>query len=289
MSPDDLAEQITRDSHSNLALAFVCLPKRKKTDITLFYAFCRIVDDIADSAELEPDEKQGELDLWKRSLQGPAVGEHALAASIRNLILDHSLEVELFREIISGVEMDVLGANFATFNELKLYCYRVASAVGLVSIELFGCKDPRCKAYAEALGMALQLTNILRDIHQDFQNGGRVYLPEEDLQRFGLSKTDFAKAPQDERFLALMHFEAARAFDFFQKAESLLPRQERHNTVPAEIMRRVYKRLLTSMQKDGFRVFTKRYRVSKPEKLFIIFGALLDSFFHGLRGFRRSK
>lgn len=279
MNPQELADQITQQSQSNLALAFVSMPQAKRNDITLFYAFCRVVDDIADSHELLPPQKQEQLDTWKRSLEAPCTGEHPLAPSIRNLILDYSIPTELFREILAGVEMDVRGTRFSTFEELRVYCFRVASAVGLISIEIFGCKDPLCKQYAETLGIALQLTNILRDIHQDYQNGQRVYLPLEDLELFGLTANDLQGAQHDQRFAALMQFEAKRAFEFYEKAESLVPEKERKNLLPAEIMRRVYKRLLCRMQKDGFRVFKRPYRLSSAEKLLIVLGSILRGFF----------
>lgn len=276
-----LAEKITRASGSNLALAFVSLPKRKRIDITTFYAFCRIVDDLADSPGLAPAQKRSHLALWRNSLRAKVDGEHALAPAVRTLIADYQIAPELFEEIIAGVEMDIDGARYATFEELGLYCYRVASAVGLVSIEIFGYTNPRTKEYAVALGMALQITNILRDVHQDFQNQERIYLPHEDLLRFGVSPSDLAAKNHSPAFLALMRFEAARALDFYEKAEALLPAEDRKNLLPAEIMRRVYKRLLARMQNDNFRVFEKRYRLTKLEKLLLVSTSIFASFFRG--------
>lgn len=274
-----IAEQITRNSRSNLALAFVSLPKKKQNDITIFYAFCRLVDDIADSTELLPEQKQQQLSRWKRCLDAGQDGEHPIAPAIRTLITDYSIPLELFHEIIAGVEMDIFGARYATFQDLSLYCYRVASAVGLVSIEIFGYSNPRSKEYAVALGMALQLTNILRDVHQDFQNDQRIYLPEEDLRRFGVTPSDLAAQKQTPAFLELMRFEAQRAMDFYTKAETLLPCEDRKTLVPAEIMRRVYKRLLVLMQNDGFRVLEKRYRLAKLEKLLLVSTSIVANLF----------
>src|SRR5437764_178545 len=147
-------------------------------------------------------------------------------------------------EIIDGVEMDVGNVRYQTFNDLRLYCYRVASAVGLVSIEIFGYENRACKKYAVDLGLALQLTNILRDVAQDFANGGRIYLPLADLERFNYSPADLAAGCYNEQFLALMDFEAERAVSFYSSASENLLRQDRKSMMAAEIMRRVYRRLL---------------------------------------------
>jgi 15-cis-phytoene synthase len=263
------AVEITRASKSNLALAFIALPREKRGDISTFYAFCRIVDDIADEPG-DPVVKQAGLDAWKRAVGEPFAGEPALASAVRALIAKYALPVAHFREIIAGVEMDLRGAAYATWDELRVYCHRVASVVGLVSIEIFGCRDPRSREYAEHLGLALQLTNILRDVGQDFGNEGRIYLPAEDLARFGVTAEDLAARRRDERFLALMDFEATRARDFFAKARLCLPPAERRALVAAEIMAAIYSRLLDKMQRDRFDVFTRRYALPKWRKLALI-------------------
>ena len=230
----------------------------------------RIVDDIAD----EPGDargKQAGLDAWRRAVAEEFAGEPPLAAPVRAVIAKYSLPVAHFREIIAGVEMDLRGAAYATLEELRGYCHRVASVVGLVSIEIFGCRDPRSREYAGHLGLALQLTNILRDVGQDLANEGRIYLPAEDLARFGVTREDLAAHRRDERFLALMDFEAARARDFFEKARQSLPAGDRRALVAAEIMAAIYRRLLDRMQRDRFRVFDRRYSLPKWEKLAIVF------------------
>ena len=267
-APD--AVQITRASKSNLALAFVALPRERRADISTFYAFCRIVDDIADEPG-DPLEKQAGLDAWRRAVAEEFAGEPPLAAAVRAVIAKYSLPVAHFREIIAGVEMDLHGAAYATWEELRVYCHRVASVVGLVSIEIFGCRDPRSREYAGHLGLALQLTNILRDVGQDLANEGRIYLPAEDLARFGITRADLAAHRHDEHFLALMDFEATRARDFFGKARESLPASDRRALVAAEIMAGIYSRLLDKMQRDRFRVFDRRYSLPKWEKLAIIF------------------
>ena len=273
-APD--AVEITRASKSNLALAFVALPRARRGDISTFYAFCRLVDDLADEPG-DPVAKQAGLDAWKRAVAEKFDGEPALAPAVRAVIAKYALPVAHFREIIAGVEMDLQGAAYATWEDLRLYCHRVASVVGLVSIEIFGCRDPRSREYAEHLGLALQLTNILRDVGQDLANEGRIYLPAEDLARFHVTREDLAAHRRDERFLALMDFEAARARDFFEKARHSLPPADRRALVAAEIMSAIYSRLLDKMQRDRFQIFDRRYALPKWQKLALILRKTLST------------
>ena len=186
----------------------------------------------------------------------------------------YRIDPALMEEIIAGVEMDLQGARYETFEELRAYCYRVASAVGLVSIEIFGYRDPACRQYAVDLGLALQLTNIIRDVGVDLDNGGRIYLPLEDLARFGYSPDDLRNRVYDRRFTDLMEFEAARAGDYYRRAIEALPPGDRRAMVAAEIMRAMYEKILARAQADRFQVFAKRYRLGKPAKLLTLLGAV---------------
>ena len=271
------AATITRQSKSNLALAFISLGRERKRDITVFYAFCRVVDDIADSSELSVVEKRVRLAKWRQLLRAAAPDESPLARDVRQLMYKYSLPPEMLEEIIAGVEMDLGVLRYATFKELRVYCYRVASAVGLVSIEIFGYRNPRCRDYAVELGLALQMTNIIRDVWKDFQ-AGRIYLPQEDLARFHYSEADLAKRQYNEHFLHLMQFEASRARQFFGRALAELPPEDRRVMAPAEIMRSIYRALLRRIELDNFRVFEKEYRLSKLEKAGRIATQLLKSF-----------
>ena len=273
------AEAITRASKSNLALAFVSLPPERRKDITVFYAWCRIIDDIADDPGPTIEQRQAALDLWKEALTRPMPEESPLAAPVRTLIAKYALPVAHFVEIIAGVEMDLAQTQYTTWEELRLYCHRVASVVGLISIEIFGCRDEAAKTYARELGLALQLTNILRDVGQDFANGGRIYLPADDLARFGYSRDDLAAGRRNEAFLRLMQFEAERACGFYAAAEAALPTTDRRALTAAEIMRAVYGRLLDRMERDGFRVFDRRYALSRWEKIALILRTILRSKF----------
>ena len=271
------AAKITRQSKSNLALAFVSLGPERKRDITVFYAFCRVIDDIADSSELNVAEKRVGLQAWRKMLRAAGADEPRLAHDVRRLIHKYSLSADMLEEIIAGVEMDLSISRYATFEELCVYCYRVASAVGLVSIEIFGYRNPRCKEYALELGMALQMTNIIRDVGKDLRNG-RIYLPQEDLARFHYSEKELQDRQYSDRFVRLMEFEAARTREFFSRAAAALPAEDRRRMVPAEIMGSVYRGLLRRMELDKFRVFEKEYRLSKLEKVSRIAAELLKSF-----------
>ena len=173
--------------------------------------------------------------------------------------------------------MDLHKAAYATFGELRTYCYHVASAVGLVSIEIFGYRNPASKEYAVQLGLALQMTNIIRDVRRDLEKG-RVYLPGEDLQRFQYSMDELRQRIYNESFIRLMQFESERAKTFFHAAAAALPREDRHSMVAAEIMGSVYRTLLRRMERDRFRVFEKDYRLNKLEKAGRVLGQLWKAF-----------
>ena len=268
------AAKITRDSKSNLALAFVALGRERRNDITIFYAFCRVIDDIADSPETTEREKAIGLKAWRTWIRESAPGEPALAGDVRGLYAKYAIAPAMLEEIIDGVEMDLGSVRYQTFADLRLYCYRVASAVGLVSIEIFGYRNAACRDYAIQLGLALQTTNIIRDVGKDLNNG-RIYLPQEDLARFDYPEPDLRARKYNDAFVRLMQFEAARAEEFFSRAAALLPREDRRSMVAAEIMASVYHALLRRMKADRFRVFDKEYRLSKIEKSGRIAGQLL--------------
>lgn len=277
MKARDAAGEITRASKSNLALAFISLSGKRRRDITTFYAFCRVIDDIADDPARDPASKRRELASWRRWLRDESADEAALATSVRRLMSEYPITPEMLEEIITGVEMDVDVRRYATFEELRVYCYRVASAVGLVSIEIFGYKNPQCRDYAIQLGQALQMTNIIRDIATDL-NADRIYLPAEDLARFDYAEADLEQRTYDSRFIELMRFEATRTDGIFSEAARLLPPEDRRSMVPAEIMRSVYQALLRQMKLDNFRVFERNYRLNKLEKVGRVTAQLLKCF-----------
>jgi phytoene synthase len=279
--PARTATSITRQSKSNLALGFFALGRERRRDITVLYAFCRVVDDIVDASEFDPGEKQRQLNQWRGWIRVAGPDEPPLAGDVRRLIQNYPITPAMLDEIITGVEMDLQKVRYATFEELRVYCYRVASAVGLVSIEIFGYRNPRCREYAVELGLALQLTNIIRDVGRDLAQD-RVYLPQEDLARFGYSEEALRKREYDERFVRLMQFEADRARGFFARAEAALPAEDRRAMVAAEIMASIYRTLLRRIELDKFRVFEKEYRLSRPGKALRIATQLIKFYLNGL-------
>jgi phytoene synthase len=260
------AKTITRRSGSNLALAFVSLGREARRDITTFYAFCRIIDDIADAPDLATAEKHTRLRQWRESLVRPSASEPSLARELRQLIEKYRLTPAMLAEIIDGVEMDLSVNRYATWDKLRVYCYRVASCVGLVSIEIFGYRNARCRDYAINMGLALQTTNIIRDVGKDLAQG-RIYIPAEDLARCDYSEEDLRQRVYDERFIRLMQFQAERSRHFYERAAAQLPEEDRRSMVAAETMAAVYGALLERIAADQFRVFDKRYRLSKWEKV----------------------
>src|SRR4051794_13745013 len=265
--------EITRQSKSNLALAFISLGPERRRDMTTFYAFCRVIDDIADSEVLSDGQKQADLTKWRSWIRTAAVDEPSLAGELRDLMTKYGLPAEMLDEIITGVEMDLHKSSYGTFEELRTYCYHVASAVGLVSIEIFGYRNPRCKEYAVDLGLALQVTNIIRDVGKDLEKN-RIYLPLEDMDRFDYSTAELRNKTYNEKFVRLLQFESERAKEFFRRAAAVLPREDRHSMVAAEIMGSVYRTLLRRMEKDSFRVFEKHYRLNKLEKAGRVIGQM---------------
>src|SRR5437762_3090481 len=236
---------ITRRSASNLALAFVLLPKHKRDGMSALYAFCREVDDIADNQVVPVERRREALNRWRNDVKKACAGESAELIVNRELqpfIQQHHLPFELFDELIRGVEMDLEIKRYETHEQLEQYCYRVASVVGLLSIEIFGYTDPATREYANALGKALQLTNILRDVRADAERG-RIYLPRTELIKHGVSEEEILQFKYSERFCALASSVAGHARAFYQRARQTLPEADRRSMAAAELMGSVYWRL----------------------------------------------
>lgn len=244
---------------SHLAFALIWLSRIRRHDALVFFRFCRTVDDIADEDGRTEDEKRRLLDEWVL-----AIGEKNLPEELEKVVGRNGIDRTLLTEIVRGCAMDIRPSRYQTFNDLEKYCWRVACAVGLVSIRIFGCTDPRSETYAENLGHALQLTNILRDVGED-AGMGRIYIPLDDLGRFGISEQDFLAGRPGERFLELMRFEAGRACARFHAA--IPPSSDARALLPAEIMKSLYTTILSRLEKTGFPVFEKRLRLGRIEKL----------------------
>jgi phytoene synthase len=264
------ASEITRRASSNLAFALKILPAARRRDAVIFYAFCRTVDDLADDPGLTLEHRQAGLEAWKNGLLHGFANPTGFQQEFLELRDRQNLPADLLTAIIDGCLMDLRPQRFPTWDDLSQYIWKVACAVGLVSIRLFGCTDPGSATYAVALGHALQLTNILRDINEDLANGGRIYLPLADLARFDYSEQDLLARTHDARFTALMTHLADRAQGLFREAADCLPAADRAALVPARVMAAIYQTLLGKMRADGFRVFEKRYRLSMARKLAIL-------------------
>jgi phytoene synthase len=264
------ASDITRRAKSNLAFALKILPRERREDMVVFYAFCRTIDDLADDPGIPIIERERQLGHWRNGLVSGFSAPDEFQQEVIALRDRHQIPNDLLLAIIDGCRMDLHPQRFETWQDLSDYIWKVACAVGLVSTRLFGCQDPGSEHYAVALGHALQLTNILRDIGEDLSNGQRIYLPRGDLARFDYTEQDLVARVHDARFVALMNYQAERAEEFYQEAAAALPESDRRALVPARIMGETYHLLLEKMRAGHFQVFTKRYRISKPRKLAIL-------------------
>jgi phytoene synthase len=264
---------ITRRSSSNLALAFVLLPRAKRHGMSALYAFCREVDDVADDELLPVNERRSRLAEWRADIGRACAGEppqFRVNEELQPIIAQHHLPFELFDELIRGVEMDLDINRYATYADLELYCYRVASVVGLLSIEVFGYTNPRCRDYANHLGKALQLTNILRDVRSDAERG-RIYIPVEEMQRYRVAEREILGGEYSERFRELAASVAAHARRHYLAAREALPPEDRRSMAAAELMGSVYWRLLQKLERQRFNVFGPQpTRLSRAQKLGLI-------------------
>jgi phytoene synthase len=265
--------RLTRQSGSSFYYAFLILPEAKRRAIYALYAFCRLVDDCVD----EPDgEREAGLARWTAELDKAYAGapETELGRELAETVARFPIPRGAFEDIVAGCRMDLTTRRYATFADLRVYCERVASAVGLASIEIFGYDDPGTRDYAIELGLALQLTNILRDIAQDARRD-RIYLPLEDLERFGVSEAELLAAVDDPRasrspgLRELLAFEAERARSHYAAAAHALPGRDRHAMRAAEIMGAVYRAVLEEWARRGHPVAGPRVQLSKPRKLWI--------------------
>jgi phytoene synthase len=268
MSEASLVSRLTRRSRSNFYYAFLVLPRPRRHALYAVYAFCRTVDDIADLGSergRDPATLRAELARWRREIArcyepGPAP-EEPIARRLAEAARAFGIPRPALEAIVDGVEMDLDGVTYETAEDLYPYCYRVASAVGLAAIEIFGYRDPRARDYAVNLGLALQLTNIIRDVGADARIG-RVYLPQADLREFGVTADDLRAGRHSPAFVALMQRQAERARRFYRAAREALPPADARSLVCAEIMGRIYHALLDEIEGRGFQVL--RERVSVP-------------------------
>ncbi len=269
--------EITRNSKSNFALAFITLPKERRQAMVSYYAFCRVVDDIVDEPGPTRSERLALLDRWRRGFEGDIRNPNQFEQEVFQLQSTYDIPTEHFHLLIDGMEMDLDTKRYDTLDELLAYCYRVASSVGLVCMRIFGCDPHTTIDYATNLGYCLQLTNIMRDVAEDWRNDQRIYIPKEDLDRFDLSESLFERGPTGTRFLEMMEFQYERTVSYYDKTLQALPKEERRRVVPTEIMRDTYRAILEAMKKDNFRVFDTKYRLGKVQKVGILTRRMLAS------------
>ena len=265
------SEAITQSSKSNLALSFAALPPAERRAMSVFYAFCRVVDDVADSTELPVEEKRRRLGQWREEVRRAYLAEPLtpLGRELAQIIRAYLIAPAPLEEILRGVEMDLTVTRYPDFALLEQYCYRVASAVGLVSIDIFGCREARSRDYAVALGMAFQLTNILRDVKKD-ASFGRIYLPLDELAAFNVTEEEILDGRWSERMRQLFRFQHHRARHYFAKAHRLMAPADRPKLIAAEIMRGVYEGLLNEIARRRFEVMGAPVRLGKLAKAWLV-------------------
>jgi phytoene synthase len=268
---------------TNFYYSFVFLPREKRRAIEAVYAFARRGDDLADSG-LSGEEAGREIRRYRQALEACYAGQGAPLANpelraLAEAIGRFKIPRQPFEDLILGLEMDLNGTRYETFEDLALYCYRVASTMGLLAIEIFGYRNPRAREYAVNLGTALQLVNILRDLQSDARRG-RVYLPREDLERFGVGPDELRTGAYNDSYIELMQFECDRARYYFSLARQLLPPEDRRSMVAAEIMAAIYWRLLARIQKRCYNVFGERVRLPRVTKFWTALSVYLGGEWH---------
>jgi len=270
---DDEAKNIAKKSKSSFYYAFSLLPQEKRDAMNTVYAFCRQTDDIVDDLGDTEEIKYEKLRKWRLELEKAinGVSEYQLFNRLIRSIKQFNIPFEPFFELIKGMEMDLQQKRYLSFDDLSLYCYRVASTVGLMCIEIFGYKNKSTKDFAVNLGLALQLTNILRDVKADAEKG-RIYLPQEDLNRFDYSEKDLMNNVYSNNFIQLMKYESERARIYFDKANHNLTKEDKYSMFAARAMQHIYSKLLQKIEARNYNVFEQKIKVSSFEKVGISLG-----------------
>ncbi|HEU6454425.1 MAG TPA: presqualene diphosphate synthase HpnD [Roseateles sp.] len=269
MSPDDYCQQKTAQSGSSFYYSFLFLPPERRRAITALYAFCREVDDTVDDAT---DQSVARIKLawWRNEVTQMYSGTptHPVILALKPHIQPYDLKQEHLQAIIDGMEMDLDQSRYLDYPNLKKYCWHVAGVVGILSASIFGVTNPQTLKYAETLGLAFQLTNIIRDVGEDARKG-RIYLPIDELQQFNVTAADLLNARHSEKFEALMKFQAARAQQLYDDAFALLPKEDRRAQRPGLMMAAIYRTLLDEIERDGFHVLTQKISLTPLRKLWL--------------------
>jgi 15-cis-phytoene synthase len=269
MTPDEYCQDKAARSGSSFYYSFLFLPPVRRRAITALYAFCREVDDVVDEVR-DPSIARAKLDWWRAEVDRMGAGspEHPVTRALAPHVEPFGLTRPRLREVIDGMQMDLDQNRYLDYIGLALYCRRVAGVVGEMASGIFGSTDPRTLQYADALGLAFQLTNIIRDVGEDARRG-RIYLPLEDLQRFGVGNADILASRRTDAFVAMMRFQAARAREQYRRAYLLLPEADRRAQRPGLIMAAIYSTLLDEIERDGFQVLDRHTSLTPIRKLLL--------------------
>jgi len=269
MTPDEYCRQKTAQSGSSFYYSFLFLPPERRRAITALYAFCREVDDVVDEVH-DPSVARSKLAWWRTEIARIYAGEaqHPVARALAPVVAAYGLSQAHFQTVIDGMAMDLAQHRYLDFTELELYCHRVAGVVGLMSAEIFGYVDPATKGYARDLGVAFQLTNIIRDVGEDARRG-RIYLPQDELQRFGVAPSALLRGEYSSEFRHLMRFQAARAQTWYERAFAQLPAQDRKAQRTGLVMAAIYRTLLDEIALDGYKVLDRRTSLTPLRKLWL--------------------
>jgi len=269
MSPDEYCQQKAVQSGSSFYYSFLFLPAERRRAITALYAFCREVDDTVDECT-DPTVARNKLLWWRKEVKATLDGapSHPVTQALQPHMAAYSLDGNHLLAIIDGMEMDLDQTRYLDFTGLKRYCWHVAGVVGILSARIFGATQPQTLQYAEKLGLAFQLTNIIRDVGEDARKG-RIYLPVNELQQFNVTAADILNARHSENFEKLMRFQAERAQATYEEAFALLPREDRRAQRPGLMMASIYRALLREIEGDNFHVLKQKISLTPIRKLWL--------------------
>jgi len=269
MTPAEYCQQKAAASGSSFYYSFMFLPPPRRRAITALYAFCREVDDVVDEVR-DPEVANAKLAWWRREVALIFAGQptHPVAVALQSIVHEFALPEAHFQTVIDGMAMDLAQHRYLDFTDLELYCHRVAGVVGLMSAEIFGYVDPATKGYARDLGVAFQLTNIIRDVGEDARRG-RIYLPQDELQRFGVAPSALLRGEYSPEFRHLMRFQAARAQTWYERAFAQLPAEDRKAQRTGLVMAAIYRTLLDEIARDGYKVLDRRTSLTPLRKLWL--------------------
>jgi len=273
MTPDQYCKDKAAKSGSSFYYSFLFLPEQKRKAIMALYAFCREVDDVVDEIHEEHVARM-KLGWWREEIRRlfHEQPQHPVTLALKPQLSNFNLQENYFYDIIDGMQMDLDYNHYQSFKDLSDYCYRAASVVGLLTVEIFGYQNKQTLRYANDLGMAFQLTNILRDVREDARRG-RIYLPADEMQQFNVSAEDLLKDKTSENLQKLLKFQADRARQYYQQAIDLLPEEDRFQQRSGLIMKAVYQSLLDEIELDGFHVLDYRIKLTPLRKLWLAFKA----------------